>query len=83
LRLKEPQPVFHNAVAPRGDSDSILRMTKTLEQRVTVLEKRLAAIEGAKTAKTKPGWLKRAGWAKDDPIYDAAMRLGARYRKSS
>ena len=48
-----------------------------------IIEKRLAALEGAKAGETKPGWLKRAGWAKDDPIYDAAMRLGARYRKSS
>lgn len=33
----------------------------------------------------KPGkpWLRHAGWAKDDPIYDEAMRLGAEYRKSS
>ena len=58
-------------------------MTKTLTQRVMIIEKCLAALEGAKAGKTKPGWLKRAGWAKDDPIYDAAMRLGARYRKSS
>ena len=58
-------------------------MPKTLTQRVTIIEKRLAALEGAKPGKAKPGWLKRACWAKDDPIYDAAMRLGARYRKAS
>lgn len=59
------------------------RMTRTIEQRVAAIEKRLAALESLKTRKTKPGWLKRAGWAKGDPIYDEAMRLGARYRKSS
>jgi hypothetical protein len=58
-------------------------MMKTLEQRVTAIEKRLATLETAKSRRTKAGWLKRAGWAKDDPIYDAAMRLGARYRKAS
>ena len=58
-------------------------MTKTLEQRVTVIEKRRTALEAVKARKTKPGWLKRAGWAKGDPIYDEAMRLGADYRKSS
>ena len=58
-------------------------MTKTLEQRVTVIEKRRTALEAVKARKTKPGWLKPAGWAKGDPIYDEAMRLGADYRKSS
>ena len=58
-------------------------MTKTLEQRVTAIEKRVTALEAVKARRAKPGWLKRAGWAKGDPIYDAAMRLGARYRKAS
>jgi hypothetical protein len=25
-------------------------------------------------------WEQQFGWAKDDPIYDEAMRLGAEYR---
>ena len=58
-------------------------MTKTLEDRVKAIEKRLTALEAVKSKSIKPGWLKRAGWAKDDPIYDQAMRLGARYRKAS
>lgn len=59
------------------------RMTKTLEDRVKAIEKRLTALEAVKSKRTKPGWLKRAGWAKGDAIYDEAMRLGARYRKAS
>jgi hypothetical protein len=56
-------------------------MKVTLETRLRDLEKRLAALEtnGAKAA-SRP-WLKHFGWAKDDPIYDEAMKLGAAYRR--
>jgi hypothetical protein len=57
-------------------------MKKTVEQRLAALEKRLAAIERPLRKAKKP-WLLHAGWAKDDPIYDKAMKLGAAYRRSS
>lgn len=30
----------------------------------------------------KHGWQSKAGWAKNDPLYDEAARLGAEYRRS-
>ncbi len=33
--------------------------------------------------KGKRGWLKLAGWAKDDPVHAEAMKLGATWRKTS
>lgn len=52
---------------------------KTLQQRIAKLERRLAVVE-SKTADPAPAWLKNAGWAENDPIYDAAMKLGAQWR---
>lgn len=51
-----------------------------LEHRVAALERRLAAVE-SKSPDNKPAWLKHVGWAKDDPVYDEAMKLGAEWRK--
>ena len=28
----------------------------------------------------RDAWMKNIGWAKDDPVYDEAMRLGAEWR---
>ena len=30
----------------------------------------------------KRPWMKHFGWAKDDPLYDEAMKLGEEYRRS-
>ena len=54
-------------------------MNKNLQQRIDELERRLAAVE-SKSADAAPAWLKNAGWAENDPIYDAAMKLGAQWR---
>ena len=54
-------------------------MDKKLQQRIDELERRLAAVE-SKSADAAPAWLKNAGWAENDPIYDAAMKLGAQWR---
>ena len=54
-------------------------MNKTLQERIAELERRLAVIE-SKSADAAPAWLKNAGWAENDPIYDAAMKLGAQWR---
>jgi hypothetical protein len=58
-------------------------MKSKLEQRVKTLEQRVAALEKPVPGKGKRGWLKLAGWAKDDPLYDEAMKLGAAWRKTS
>jgi hypothetical protein len=54
-------------------------MSKAIELRMSALEKRLAALE--KKGKPSQAWRAHIGWAKDDPLYDKAMKLGAAYRK--
>ena len=54
-------------------------MNKKLAQRIDEMERRLAHVE-SKSADAAPAWLKNAGWAENDPIYDAAMKLGAQWR---
>lgn len=43
----------------------------------------LAEIQARKKVSVPPAktdWMKYVGWAKDDPVYDEAMRLGAEWR---
>ncbi|MBL9130756.1 MAG: hypothetical protein JNG86_06125 [Verrucomicrobiaceae bacterium] len=40
-------------------------------------------VKKPKAVKGKDGWLRLAGWAKDDPLYDEAMKLGKAWRKAS
>ncbi len=58
-------------------------MKTKLDQRVKTLEQRVAALEKPARRKGRNGWLKLAGWAKDDPLYDEAMKLGAEWRRTS
>lgn len=58
-------------------------MKSKLDQRLKTLEARVAVLERPAPSRTKRGWLKLAGWAKDDPLYDEAMKLGAAWRKTS
>jgi hypothetical protein len=55
-------------------------MKKKLHERIDELERRLATVE-ARAADKVPAWLKNAGWAANDPIYDEAMKLGAAWRR--
>ena len=57
-----------------------LAMRKKMEGRVAQLERRLAVVETKATGPV-PAWVKYGGWAKNDPIYDEAMKLGAQCRK--
>jgi hypothetical protein len=60
--------------------------TRSLEERVAVLESQVArlteqvAIEPPQ--KAVPWWEKRFGAFKDNSLYDEAMELGAQYRRS-
>jgi len=55
---------------------------QTIEKRLTELEKEVAELKAEiKGRPTKEGWLKHVGWAKDDPVYDEAIRLGAAWRR--
>lgn len=58
-------------------------MATKLDQRIKELEQRVAALEKPVARKSKRGWLKLAGWAQDDSVYDEALKLGAKWRKSS
>ena len=58
---------------------------QTLEERVTALEAEVARLKASNTNganQKKPWWLENWGWAKDDPHYAEAMRLGREYRES-
>ncbi len=57
--------------------------TQSIEERVAALEQ---AVENLRRntdgdQDNRPWWIKRWGWAKDDPHYDEAMRLGREYRE--
>ena len=53
-----------------------IRRARAIDLRIDELERRLAAVE-SKSEPDVPAWLKNAGWAENDPIDDAAMKLGA------
>ena len=70
----------------KGNGVIHARMNATLEERVTALEKELAELRKltlpSMDAKPRLAWMKNIGWAKDDPLYDEALRLGAEYRRT-
>lgn len=56
-----------------------------IEERVTILEAEITQLKrilGATYPPVKPWWEKIAGTFANDPIFDEAMALGAKYRKS-
>ena len=57
--------------------------TKMLEQKLAELQRRVETLE----AKVKPGskgnWRNAIGFAKDDALFDEAMKLGAQWREKS
>ena len=57
-------------------------MEQTLEQRVADLEKEVAELKkGATSPVDNDAWLSTAGMFKNDPEYDEAMKLGAKWRR--
>lgn len=59
--------------------------TVSLEERVAALEAEVAQLKRERHRTTHmlvPWWERRFGAFQDDPMYDAAMRLGAAYRTS-
>lgn len=58
-------------------------MPKAAVTKEPSFEEKLASIQARKkksVPSAKKGWVACFGWAKDDPIYDEAMRLGAEWR---
>ena len=58
-------------------------MAAKLKQPPLAKAPRTTASKQAAPRKGRRGRLKLAGWAKDDPLYDEAMKLGAQWRKAS
>jgi hypothetical protein len=54
----------------------------SLEERVATLEAEVARLKQRDAQAAVPWWEQRFGAFRDDPMYEAAMRLGAEYRKS-
>lgn len=52
-----------------------------LERRIVDLETTVAQLKSATGQPGPNDWRDAVGWAKDDPEYDEAMRLGAEWRK--
>jgi hypothetical protein len=52
-----------------------------LEQRVTQLEATVEQLKSGMGLAGQKDWRRAVGWAKDDPGYDEAMRLGAEWRR--
>ena len=57
--------------------------TKALEQTVTDLQRRVADLEGKISTRSRDGWRKIVGAAKDDTHFAEAMKLGAEWRKKA
>lgn len=58
-------------------------MATKLKQQSVPKAQRTTTAKQAVPRKGRRGWLKLAGWAKDDPLYDEAMKLGVQWRKAS
>ena len=54
--------------------------TKMIEQRLADLQKRVEALEIQLKPAPKGTWREAIGFAKDDELFDEAMRLGAEWR---
>lgn len=57
--------------------------TKTLEKKLTELQRRVAEIETKIGTGAKPGWEKIAGAASQDQHLEEAMKLGKQWRKKA
>ena len=57
-------------------------MSKTLEQRVEELEKKVAELSAPPVgSKRKKDWRRTFGIFQDDPSFDEVVRLGREYRE--
>ena len=56
----------------------------SVEDRIVQLEQKVRQLEDVSRpdANTRPWWERVAGAFKDDPVYAAAMKLGAEIRKA-
>ncbi|MFZ2279863.1 MAG: hypothetical protein WAW39_18845 [Prosthecobacter sp.] len=57
--------------------------TKMLEQKLAELQQRVETLEARVKPASKGNWRNAIGFAKDDALFDEAMKLGAQWRKKS
>ena len=57
--------------------------TKLIEQQLADLQKRVEALEIQVKPAAKGTWRDAIGFAKDDELFDEAMRLGAEWREKA
>lgn len=57
--------------------------TKMLEQKLAELQQRVETLEAKVKPASKGNWRDAIGFAKDDALFDEAMRLGAQCREKS
>jgi hypothetical protein len=62
----------------RRVEDSAVKSIESI--RAQAAQKRAEAIERAR--KSGKDWRRTVGWAKNDPVFEEAMRLGAEWRES-
>ncbi len=51
-----------------------------MEQKLADLQQRVEALEAKTKPVAKESWREAIGFAKDDPLFSEAMRLGAEWR---
>ncbi|MEA3207567.1 MAG: hypothetical protein QOE70_624 [Chthoniobacter sp.] len=55
--------------------------TETIEQKLTDLERRMAALEALAADRNPKGtWREVIGWEEDDSLFRGAVQLGAEWR---
>jgi hypothetical protein len=58
-----------------------MKTAKTERDVLVELVERAQARQAIAKPRAKKDWFRTAGWAKDDPIFEEAMTLGAAWRK--
>jgi hypothetical protein len=91
MRWQAPRPGEESGqekVVDKADTRHTPDMKPIAKSESAAFERLLDGVQSAKrkhmpkSNRQRP-WLRHAGWAKDDPIYDEAMKRGEEYRKSS
>ena len=58
--------------------------TETIEQKLTEIERRMAALEAMVGQRQPRGaWREVIGWEEDDSLFREAVRLGAEWREKA
>ena len=73
--------IFRRSLANQWPRWNARRMsTEILEQELAILKKRVETLEGQIARPSRDAWKDVVGAAKDDDLFEEAMRLGAEWR---